>query len=145
MATLPTAKDLQRKIAEIEGEKAAIAQRAQQAAEAEKHALIERISKPSGLTDEQVIDKVAMIVNRAVENGQTKVQVFKFPNHLCTDNGRAIDQREPGWENTLTGVPKEILEFWKRRLQPQGYRLSYEIVDFSGGVRGDVGITLSWD
>ena len=76
MATLPTAKDLQRKIAEIEGEKAAIAQRAQQAAEAEKHALIERISKPSGLTDEQVIDKVAMIVNRAVENGQTKVQVF---------------------------------------------------------------------
>ena len=79
------------------------------------------------------------------ELGLTKVQVFQFPNHLCTDHGRAIDQREPGWENTLTGIPKEILEFWKRRLQPHGYRLSYEIVDFSSGVRGDVGVILSWD
>jgi hypothetical protein len=142
---LPTAKDLQRKIVEIQSDKAAIAQKAQQAADAEKQALIDRISKPSGLTDDQVIDKVTVIINRAVENGLTKVQVFQFPNHLCTDNGRAIDQREPGWEDTLTGIPKEILEFWKRCLQPHGYRLSYEIVDFSSGVRGDVGIILSWD
>jgi hypothetical protein len=36
------------------------------------------------------------------ENG---VQVRRFPNQLCTDKGRAINQQEPGWDNTLTGVP----------------------------------------
>jgi hypothetical protein len=35
-----------------------------------------------------------------VSNGKTEVQVYRFPNQLCTDNGRAINQ-EPGWEDTL--------------------------------------------
>jgi hypothetical protein len=25
---------------------------------------------------------------------------LRFPNELCTDKGRAINQQEPGWENT---------------------------------------------
>jgi hypothetical protein len=62
------------------------------------------------------------------------VQVFRFPHHLCFDNGRAINQAEPGWENTLTGIPKEIYEFWKRRLQPEGYHIRYEVSDYPGGV-----------
>ena len=60
------------------------------------------------------------IVERAVANGLTEVQVYRFPNTLCTDNGRAINQGEPGWEATLSGVPKEIYEFWQRQLQPLG-------------------------
>jgi hypothetical protein len=72
------------------------------------------------------------------------VQVFRFPNHICTDNGRAINQVEEGWEQTLTGVPKEIYEFWKRQLKPRGYHIRYEIIDYPGGMPGDVGIFLSW-
>ena len=72
------------------------------------------------------------------------MEVYRFPNSLCTDRGRAINQQESGWEATLTGIPKEIYEFWKRRLQPLGYTLRVQIVDFSGGVPGDVGITLKW-
>jgi hypothetical protein len=74
----------------------------------------------------------------------TEVLVIRFPNQLCTDRGRAINQREAGWENTLTGLPKELFEFWQKHLKPRGYKLGCTVVDFPGGVPGDIGITLSW-
>jgi hypothetical protein len=144
MAKLPSAKDLQMKIAEIEGAKASAAARAHAAAEAEKEALLEKLRSPSGLSDDEVVEKAGVIVARAVEDGRTSVQVMRFPNHLCTDNGRAINQAEAGWEKTLTGRPKELYEFWERRLKPLGYHLRYEIVDYPHGMPGDVGVTLSW-
>lgn len=144
MIKLMSVKDLQKKIAEAEGAKAAAAQRAQQAAEAEKKALLDHLLRPSGLSDDVVSEKASIIINRAVENGLNSVSVFRFPHHLCTDGGRAINQGEAGWEQTLVGVPKEILEFWKRRLQPLGYRIRYEVIDYPGGMPGDIGITLSW-
>ncbi|HLG49921.1 MAG TPA: hypothetical protein VKY24_27020 [Reyranella sp.] len=145
MSTLLSAKDLQAKIALAEGEKASAAAKAHATAEAERQAFIDRISKPSGLTDEQVLEKASHIVNRAAENGLTSVQVFRFPNHLCTDNGRAIDQAEDGWEKTLTGIPKELWAFYQRQLKPRGYHMRYHIVDYPNGMRGDVGVILSWD
>jgi len=145
VSTLLSAKDLQAKIALAEGEKASAAAKAHATAEAERQAFIDRISKPSGLTDEQVLEKASHIVNRAAENGLTSVQVFRFPNHLCTDNGRAIDQAEDGWEKTLTGIPKELWAFYQRQLKPRGYHMRYHIVDYPNGMRGDVGVILSWD
>ena len=103
-----------------------------------------RLARPSGLSDDEVMEKAAIIVNRAVENGMTSVQVFRFPNHICTDNGRAINQVEEGWETTLTGIPKEIYQLWYKYFRPRGYRLSVQIIDFPGGMPGDVGMTLSW-
>ena len=144
MLKLPTAQDLQARIAQAEGEKASAAMRAHAAAEAEKHAFLDRISKPSGLSDEQIIEKASHVIARAVEHGQTSVQVFRFPNHLCTDSGRAIDQAEDGWEKTLTGIPKELYSFYERQLKPRGYHMKYEIIDRPGGIRGDVAVTLSW-
>ena len=144
MAKLPTAKELQAKIALAESAKAAAALKAMTAEEAEKRELIDRLSKPSGLSDDQVMDKAASIINRAVENCLTSVQVLRFPNTLCTDNGRAINQHEPGWEKTLTGIPKELYAFWERRLKPAGYHIKYEIIDRPGGMRGDVVVFLSW-
>jgi molybdopterin-biosynthesis enzyme MoeA-like protein len=144
MVQILSAKELMTKIAKVEGEKASKAMKAHEAAEAEKQALLDRLSRPSGLSDDEVMEKAAIIVNRAVENGMTSVQVFRFPNHVCTDNGRAINQVEDGWEQTLTGVPKEIHEFWKRQLKPRGYHIRYEIIDYPGGMPGDVGIFLSW-
>ena len=144
MVNLPSAKDLLAKIAQTEGEKATAALKAQQAADAEKQAFMERLSKPSGLNDEQIMEKAGHIISRAVENGLTSVQVFRFPNHLCSDNGRAIDQAEDGWEKTLTGIPKELWQFHERQLKPRGYHMKFHIVDYPGGMRGDVGVILSW-
>jgi hypothetical protein len=88
--------------------------------------------------------RAAAIIKRAVNNGLTEVEVGRFPNTLCTDKGRAINQQEPGWENTLVGLPKELYLFWKAHLRPRGYRIKYQIVEWPGGMPGDIGITLSW-
>ena len=64
---------------------------------------------------------------------------------MCTDRGRAINQQEPGWEKTLTGIPLEIFQLWSDYLKPRGYRIKYQIVDFSGGVPGDICIVIAWD
>lgn len=144
MTTLLTVKELQMKIAAVESAKASAALKRQAAEDHEKAELLERLSKPSGKSDEEVMEKASIIINRAVENGLLSVQVFRFPHTLCTDNGRAINQGEKGWEKTLTGIPKEIYEFWGRQLQPRGYHIRYEIIDYPGGMPGDVGIVLSW-
>jgi hypothetical protein len=144
MTKILTAKELQAKIALAEGAKASAAMKAHEAAEHEKKEMLERLMRPSGLSDDEVVAKAAVIVNRAVENGLTSVQVFRFPHTICSDNGRAINQGEEGWEKTLTGIPKEIYDFWKRQLQPRGYHIRYEVLDYPGGMPGDIGIILSW-
>ena len=141
---LLSVKELQAKIAEAEGAKASAALKAMHAEEEEKRALLERLTRPSGLSDEEVMEKASIIINRAVENGQMSVQVFRFPHSLCADNGRAINQAEAGWEKTLTGIPKEIYDFWARQLQPRGYHIRYETINYPGGMPGDIGIVLSW-
>ena len=141
---LPTAKDLQKKLALAEAEKASEFARRLAAEEAEKKAMLEHFSKPSGVSENERMKRAAAIIQRAVANGQTEVFVGRFPNVICTDHGRAINQAEPGWERTLTGLPKEIYDFWDQHLRPRGYRLRCQIVDFPGGMPGDIGITLTW-
>ena len=142
---LPTAKDIQKQAALKEAQKADEMARRTAAAEVEKRALIEKLSKPSGLSEEEKVQLASTVIQRAVRNGLTEVQVYRFPNSLCTDKGRAINQMEKGWEKTLNGIPKEIFQLWSDYLQPRGYRIRYQIVDFSGGVPGDIAITISWD
>jgi hypothetical protein len=141
---LPTAAEVMEKVAQAEAERASDALRREAATAAEKKALIDRLQAPSGVSNQEAINRVAVIIQGAVSNGLTEVQVYRFPNSLCTDRGRAINQQEQGWESTLTGVPKEIYEFWKSELQPRGYKLYAQIVEFPDGVPGDVGITLKW-
>ena len=77
-------------------------------------------------------------------NGLMEVEVLRFPHELCTDRGRAINQGEPGWENTLTGIPKDMYQFWNEHLRPRGYKVRAQIVEFPGGMPGDIGIFLIW-
>ena len=141
---LPSANDFMKKLALAEAEEATKQARKLAEAEAEKKALLDQFTKPSGLSDEEAIQRAIKIIERAVSNGRTEVQVHRFPNQLCTDRGRAINQQEPGWEDTLTGVPKEIYELWAKYFRQRGYKLKVEIVDFPGGMPGDVGMTLKW-
>jgi hypothetical protein len=144
-ALLPSANDVMQQVAAANAERAAAEMRRQAKADAEKKALVDRLTKPSGVSDDEALKRVAVILQRAVKNGLTEVEVIRFPNVLCTDRGRAINNNlESGWEKTLTGLPKEMYEFWKRELQPRGYKLRFQVVDFSGGVPGDIGITLRW-
>jgi len=142
---LPNAKQMMEQLALAESEKASEEMRKKARVEADKKALIDKLTKPSGVSDEQALKRVATIVQRAVKNGLSEVEVFRFPNSLCTDRGRAINNNlEAGWENTLTGLPKEMYFFWERQLKPRGYKVRYQVADFTGGVPGDISITLKW-
>jgi hypothetical protein len=142
--SLPSASDLMKRIALAEAEEASKQARQLSEAEAEKKALLDHLRGPSGVSDEEAIRRATRIIERAVSNGLTEVQVYRFPNQLCTDKGRAINQQEPGWEKTLTGIPKEVYQIWAKYFRPRGYKLKVEIVDFPGGVPGDVAMTLKW-
>ena len=141
---IPHAKQILKEAALKEAEKAEEYARLAAAAESEKRALIERLSRPSGKSEEEKVQLASTIIQRAVRNGMTEVQVYRFPNSLCTDRGRAINQQEPGWEKTLTGIPKEIFQLWVDYLEPRGYRIGYQTIDYPGGMPGDIGITIAW-
>jgi len=143
-ALLPSAKEVKQKIALAEAEEAEKQARMRAEAQAEKKALIDQLSKPSGISDEEAIERGIKIIERAMHSRMTEVEVFRFPNQLCTDKGRAIIQQEPGWEKTLTGAPKEIYQLWEKYFRPRGYKLKVQIVDYPDGMPGDVGMTLSW-
>src|SRR5436190_15918270 len=134
---LPTALDCRKTAADREAAKASEFMERRSAADAEKKALLDKLEKPSGVSDEERMERAAAIIKRAVNNGVTEVEIGRFPNRLCTDRGRAINQQEAGWEETLTGLPKELFLFWKKYLQPRGYRIKFQIADWSEGVPGD--------
>ena len=141
---LPKASDVMMRIAEAQAEKAAAHDRQKAAEQAEKDSMIKMLSQPSGLSEEEKVKRAATVIKRAMDNGLLEVQVYRFPNAICTDHGRAINQAEPGWEQTLTGIPKEIYHLWHDHLREKGYRIRYQILEFPGGMPGDIGITLAW-
>ena len=141
---LPTAKEIQRQAAIADAEKAEQYLQKLAVAEAEKRTLIDRLSRPSGLSEDEKITLAATVIQRAVRNGLSEVQIYRFPSSLCTDRGRTISGREPGWDKTLTGIPLEIYRLWSDYLKPRGYRILFQAIDFPGGMPGDISIVLSW-
>lgn len=142
---LPTARENQIQVSIHEAENADHHFRCVAAAETERHALIERLSRGSGLPEQEKIKLALTIIQRAVRNGLNEVQLYCFPNALCIDRGRAINLQEPGWEKTLTGIPLKIFQLWFDYLKPRGYRIKYQIVEFCGGVPGDISISVAWE
>jgi hypothetical protein len=92
-------------------------------------------------------DERAMIrrlVKNAAEKGQFEALVYSFPSDLCTDGGRAINNADPNWPDTLRGKAREMYDAFKARIQPEGYKLKAMIINFPGGIPGDVGFFLNW-
>src|SRR6478609_10657662 len=141
---LPTVQEIHRQTSIKAAEKAEERLRRTAAAEDAQRALIEKLSRPSGVSEEEKVKLASTVIQRAVRNGLSEVQVYRFPNSLCTDRGRAINQQETGWEKTLQGIAQEIFKLWSDYLKPRGYRIRYQVVDFSGGVPGDIGIVIVW-
>jgi hypothetical protein len=80
----------------------------------------------------------------AAQRGATELMVMRFPTALCTDKGRAINNADKDWPETLTGRPRQAYELWRDQLRPAGYRLKAMIVEWPGGLPGDVGFFLQW-
>ena len=91
-----------------------------------------------------VFDRLSRVVKGAAERGEHEVLVVRFPSSYCTDGGRAINSFEPDWPKTLTGFAKRAHEFYEKELATEGYKVRAQILDFPGGMPGDVGIFLHW-
>src|SRR3974377_923285 len=100
---LPTAQELQKRLALAEAQKAAEDAHRAAAAEAEKKEPLEQLSKPLGIADDEYMRRAGAVIERAVANGRTEVLVTRFPHDLCTDRGRALNQAEPGWGKHVAG------------------------------------------
>ncbi len=101
----------------------------------------------SFLTEHVSDDERAMIqklVMNAVSNGKFEALVYSFPSDLCTDSGRAINNRLPHWPETLQGKAKELYDRYISAAKPQGFKLKATIINFPNGMPGDVGFFLNW-
>src|SRR6202048_1934104 len=93
--------DLKRRMAEREAAKAAEELRRMREHEEKQKAVMAEFHKPPERTPEQLMQLVTTLVNHAAAGGQTEVQVYRFPNQMCKDRGRAINNFEADWEQTL--------------------------------------------
>ncbi|WP_018260541.1 hypothetical protein [Methylobacterium sp. WSM2598] len=110
--------------------------------------LVKQLSVPIPVTPEKLHEITQRLLDKlriAAEQGQKELLVMRFPNLMCTDKGRAINNAEAGWAETLTGRPRQAYEFWRDRLHPAGYGLKAMIVDWPDGMPGDVGFFLTWE
>jgi hypothetical protein len=103
-----------------------------------KEAFMNRQIQPDGRA------RLTAALKAAAERGENHLQVFTFPSELCTDGGRAINNGDANWPDTLVGFAQRAYELYKAELQPLGYRFRAEILDFPGGMPGEVGVTLAW-
>jgi hypothetical protein len=139
-----TAKDLMRAVAEQESAKAAEAMRRKKQEEEERKAIHESFMQPAERSDDEIMERVMLLCRNAAKSGHTHVLAFRFPSDLCTDGGRAINNSEPGWETSLAGRPKQAYDFWAKHLKPLGFKLGAEVLDYPGGMPGDIGFILNW-
>ena len=93
---------------------------------------------------EEEIAMVRRLVANAVKDGKMEAMVYSFPSDLCTDRGRAINSNDPRWPETLQGKAREFFDRYETLGKPQGYRLKAMVINFPGGIPGDIGFFLTW-
>ncbi|QFU14791.1 hypothetical protein [Microvirga thermotolerans] len=109
--------------------------------------LVKTLSEPIDLSRERlqaITQSLLQKLRTAAQRGETELMAMRFPVDLCSDRGRAINNSEPSWPETLTGRPRQAYELWRDHLKDAGYRLKATIVEWPGGLPGDVGLFLVW-
>lgn len=138
-----TAEELREYADKIDTARASAAFKDMRTAEDARKLVMDRMSKRIEVTDKMRANLLARIKAVAVD-GKTELMVLQFPVELCTDQGRAINNNDPDWPETLTGVPRQAYEVWRDKLKPAEYRLTAMIVEWPHGMPGDVGLFLGW-
>lgn len=145
--TFMSAGDLRNYMTEMQMAKASKSIDGMDRAEKARQELIKRLSEPLDLTAErlrEVLQPLQSKLRAAAASGQTELMVMRFPNDLCTDHGRAINNADPAWPDTLTGRPRQAYELWQNQLRSAGFKLSAMIIEWPRGLPGDVGFFLKW-
>lgn len=112
------------------------------------------------LLTQEAVDLTMGKIKRAFERGETELMFASFPSSFCSDDGRAIlnagappivklDKNAPKpavpeWIETLPKGVGVVYDYWKRHMQPGGFKFSARIINFPDGMPGDVGLFFSW-
>jgi hypothetical protein len=101
-------------------------------------------------------------IRRAFERGETELMIAAFPSDFCTDGGRSIINAgappinkpskaelaarsdEPEWLATLPAGARQVYDFWKQNLRPGGFGFGARVINYPGGMPGDVGLFFTW-
>ena len=92
----------------------------------------------------QAIERFNAAVRKAAEQGQHEIMIAQFPASWCTDGGRRINNFLEDWPDSLQGVAKEVYHYHVKNLAPLGYKMRMEVLDFPGGMPGEIGIFFRW-
>lgn len=145
--TFMSAEDLRAYMHELEQAKLSKEIAAMDRADKARAELVKTLSEPINLTPErlhEITQNLLTKIRLAAQRGETEIMVMRFPNTLCSDKGRAINNAEDGWPESLTGRPRQAFELWRDHLRPAHYKLKALIIDWPNGMPGDVGFFLSW-
>ena len=88
--------------------------------------------------------RVNAAIRRAAEQGNRQVLAVTFPAAYCNDKGRRINNLESDWPESLEGFAKKAYEFYMAELKPLGFKLNAQVLDYPGGMPGNIGLYLSW-
>jgi hypothetical protein len=92
----------------------------------------------------EVMDRLNKVIRVAAEQGHKEVRVITFPASYCNDGGRRINNMLPDWPDSLEGFARKAYDFYVKELRPLGYKLHAQVVDFPGGMPGEIGLFLKW-
>ena len=92
----------------------------------------------------EAIERFNAAVLKATEQGRREIMIAQFPASWCTDGGRRINNVEEDWPESLQGVAKKAYDYYVKNLAPLGYKMRLEVLDFPGGMPGDIGIFFRW-
>ena len=92
----------------------------------------------------EAMDRIATLVRKTIDMGDKQALVLRFPSDWLPDQGRAITNHDKDWYQKLDGFPKRAYDFFKRELEPRGFQIRSEILNWPGGMPGEVGFFLQW-
>lgn len=108
----------------------------------------QRRDRVAGLIDQHISDEnwrsLVHQARQSAESGEKEFMLLRFPSELCSDGGRAINITATDWTETLRGEAAELYRRWQHDLKPHGFPLNARLLDFPGGMPGDIGLFLTW-
>ena len=142
MPPLISAEDLRAKMTKKQAEEAERKLQAKSKHEEELNEL-RTYFMTSKITDEER-RQFRQKVYRLAEQGQSELMVFSFPSEFCSDGGRAINNKEPDWPESLTGRAKQAFDLWEQNSKHLGFKLEARVLNYPKGIIGEIGLFVMW-
>ena len=85
----------------------------------------------------EALDRIATLVRKTVDMGDKQALVVAVPLRLAARPGARDHQPRHGLARaSSTASPKRAYDFFKRELEPRGFQIRAEILNWPGGMPG---------